>query len=95
MKRTFHPNLVEEWKIPANYLKPNYQKKYRTRLLNDKEYEFLGYCALDLGYKEIAGKMGVGYKTIDTYRATVTKKLNIHTRAGLAVYTIKHGLDKY
>ena len=88
-------DILEKWKITAEYLKPDYAKKYKTILLNAREYEFLSYCASEWGYKEIAEKMGVEYKTIDTYRAAVSAKLNIHTRQGLAVYAIKHGLHIY
>jgi len=87
--------ILEEWEIPAEYLKPDYQKKYKTTLLNTKEYEFLSYCASEWSYKEIADKMNVEYKTIDNYRAAVSAKLNIHTRQGLAVYTVKQGLYIY
>lgn len=86
--------IISEQKIPAKYLKSNNNKKYKTKLLNDREYEFLGYCATDLGYKEIACEMGVHYKTIDTYRASVAQKLKIRTRAGLAVYAAINGFIK-
>ena len=88
-------DILEKWKIPADYLKPDYAKKYKTTLLNTKEYEFLSYCATEWGYKEIAEKMRVEYRTIDAYRASVSTKLDIHTRQGLAVYAVKHGLHLY
>ncbi len=86
--------IIEEWKIPASYLYPRPKEKFRNRLLSDREYEFLEFCASDLSYKEIAHLMSVEYKTIDNYRAAVSSKLNIHTRAGLAVYAGKYGLRK-
>ena len=88
-------DILAEWKIPEDYLKPNYQKKYKPILLNKKEYEFLSCCASEWSYKEIADKMNVEYKTIDNYRAAVSAKLNIRTRQGLAVYAVKHGLYIY
>ena len=88
------PEVVEKWKIPTGYLTASNRKKCKTILLNDREYEFLSYCARDMGYKEIAEEMGVQYKTIDSYRASVTEKLQIHTRSGLAAYAIKYGLDR-
>jgi DNA-binding NarL/FixJ family response regulator len=89
------PSILEEWKIPACYLKSDNKKKYKPVLLNTKEYEFLSYCASELSYKEIAVRMNVEYKTIDNYRASVAGKLDIHTRQGLAVYAVKHGLYIY
>jgi two-component system invasion response regulator UvrY len=88
------PAVAEKWKISPAYLTGPNKKKYKTNLMNDREYEFLSYCATDMGYKEIAEEMGVQYKTIDSYRASVTEKLNIHTRSGLAAYAIKYGLAR-
>lgn len=85
--------ILQECRFPVAYLKPGGRKKYKTHLLNEREYEFLSYCATSMSYKEIAHKMCVKYKTIDTYRATVGEKLDIHTRSGLAVYAVKNGLD--
>jgi DNA-binding NarL/FixJ family response regulator len=87
--------ILEEWKISSEYLQSDHKKKYKTTLLNTKEYEFLSFCATDYGYKEIADKMNVEYKTIDNYRAAVSTKLNIHTRQGLAIYAVRHGLYIY
>jgi two-component system, NarL family, invasion response regulator UvrY len=85
---------LNELNIPLQYLRKNNTKRYKTNLLNEREYEFLSYCATDLGYKEIASRMSVQYKTVDTYRASVSQKLNIHTRAGLAVYAVEKGISK-
>lgn len=86
-------DIMKEWKIPAEYLKPNNIKKFKTHLLNEREYEFLHYCASDKEYKEIADKMGIQYATLNIYRASVCEKLDIHTRHGLALYAMQNGLN--
>ena len=85
-------NILKEWKIPTDYLKSNNIKKFKTHLLNEREYEFLSYCATDYEYKGIADRMDIEYATLNIYRASVCKKLNIHSRAGLAVYAKHYGL---
>ncbi len=85
-------DILKAWKIPAVYLNPDNKKRLKTHLLNEREYEFLSFCATDYEYKEIATRMGIQYATLNVYRASVCEKLNIHTKAGLAVYAITNGL---
>lgn len=85
--------VLRDCGIPAHIIGTASTKLLRTQMLNKREYEFLAYCASDLSYKEIARKMKVKYKTIDTYRATVSRKLCIQTRSGLAVYATRHNLN--
>ena len=87
-----HPEISRTWNVMPEDLHPDLNKKIRTRLLNKREYVFLAHCATDLSYKQIAEIMEVEYKTIDTYRAAVARKLNIQTRGGLAAYAVRYGL---
>lgn len=59
--------------------------------LTDKEIEFLKLACSELTYKEIAGKMKVSPRTVDTYRDHLFQKLDLKTRTGLAIYAIKNG----
>ncbi|MEI9935328.1 MAG: response regulator transcription factor [Ferruginibacter sp.] len=60
--------------------------------LNDREVEFLKYVCTDLTYKEISDKMFVSPRTVDGYRESLFKKLQLKTRVGLALYAIKNGI---
>ena len=60
--------------------------------LTDRELAFLGFCSTELTYKEIADQMCLSPRTIDGYRESLFKKLNITTRTGLAMYAIKAGV---
>lgn len=60
--------------------------------LTDKEIQMLKYCCTELTYKEIAEEMNLSARTIDGYRETLFRKLNITTRTGLAMYAIKAGI---
>ena len=61
---------------------------------NNRELVFLDMVCSDKTYKEIASEMFLSPKTIDGYRATLFKKLNVKSRVGLALYAIKNGLVK-
>jgi DNA-binding NarL/FixJ family response regulator len=62
--------------------------------LTEKEIEFLKLACSELTYKEIADKMNLSPRTIDTYRDHLFHKLDLKTRTGLAIYAIKNGLIK-
>lgn len=60
--------------------------------LNDRETQFLVHCCTELTYKEIADLMYLSPRTIDGYRESLFKKLNLTTRTGLVMYAIKAGI---
>lgn len=60
--------------------------------LSEREVEFLKYACTELAYKEIADKMNVSVRTVESYRDSLCEKLNLKTRVGLAVYAIKNGI---
>lgn len=42
--------------------------------------------------KEIAIKLGISVKTVETHKAQIMEKLNIYDLAGLIKFAIKNGL---
>ena len=60
--------------------------------LNDREILFLKYACTELSYKEIADKMFLSPRTIDTYRDDLFVKFNVKTRVGLVIYSVKNGI---
>ena len=60
--------------------------------LNDRESEFLKYAGTELTYKEIADRMNVSARTVDTYRDQLFDKLQVKSRVGLVLYAIKNKL---
>lgn len=60
--------------------------------LTGKEIEFLRLACTELAYKEIAARMSISPRTVDTYRDNLFSKLHIRSRTGLALYAIRHGL---
>ncbi len=62
------------------------------RKLSPNELRFLSFCADDLTYAEIADKMHVSPRTVDSYRSSLFEKLNVRTKGGLIVYAIRNGI---
>lgn len=60
--------------------------------LTSREREVLAMIAEGQSNKEMASKLGVGVRTIETHRERVMDKLNIHTVAGLTKYAIANGI---
>jgi two-component system invasion response regulator UvrY len=61
-------------------------------MLNDQEIEFLKLACSDLTYKEIAQKMGLNPRSIDTLRDQLFTRLDVRSRVGLAMIAIRHGI---
>ena len=77
----------------ANSLK-NGEKKQSMDSLNEREIKFLELACTEMTYKEIAEKMCLSFRTIDSYRDTLFMKLEVKSRVGLALYAIRNGYVK-
>jgi len=60
--------------------------------LTDREREVLQLIAEGLSSKEIAQKLGVSLKTVESHRANLMEKLDIHKVSGLVRFAIRAGL---
>jgi two-component system nitrate/nitrite response regulator NarL len=60
--------------------------------LTSREREVLAMIAEGQSNKEMANKLGVGVRTVETHRERVMDKLNIRTVAGLTKYAISNGI---
>jgi DNA-binding NarL/FixJ family response regulator len=60
--------------------------------LSDREREVLVEIAEGKSNKEIAVKLGIGVRTIETHRERTMRKLDIHSVAGLTKFAIAHGM---
>lgn len=56
--------------------------------------EFLRLACSEKAYKEIAKEMHLSERTIDGYRDSLFKKLNITSRVGLVMYAIRNHIVK-
>ncbi len=60
--------------------------------LSPREREVLQLVSEGYSTKEIASKLGIEVKTVETHRTSLAKKLNVKGIAGLTRYSIKEGL---
>ena len=59
--------------------------------LTKREQEVLRLVALGYSNKEIAWRAAVSVKSIETYKARATEKLNLHSRAQIVQFAVTHG----
>jgi DNA-binding NarL/FixJ family response regulator len=61
-------------------------------VLSPRELETLRFLACGLTNREIATRLGISVKTIDTHRGHVLKKLNLRNNADLTRFALEYGL---
>ncbi|HKO80131.1 MAG TPA: response regulator transcription factor [Chitinophagaceae bacterium] len=64
----------------------------QNALLSEQEVSFMKLACSDLTYKEIAEKMELNPRSIDTLRDHLFVKLDVKSRVGLAMMAIKNGI---
>jgi DNA-binding NarL/FixJ family response regulator len=67
-------------------------KKSPFAQLTSREREVLLLIADGRSNKEIADRLNIGVRTIETHRERIMRRLNIHSVAGLTKYAIANGL---
>ena len=63
-----------------------------SEVLTDREREVLQLIAEGKSTKQVALKLHISVKTVETHRRQIMSKLNIHTIAELTKYAIRKGL---
>jgi DNA-binding NarL/FixJ family response regulator len=83
----------------AAVLVEDYVRQMRQRgvqdsygLLTDREKEVLQLLAEGRSNKEVATLLDVGLSTIETHRANLMQKLNLHNTAEIVLYAVRKGL---
>jgi DNA-binding NarL/FixJ family response regulator len=71
---------------------PRPEKVDPLTCLSRREYEVFTYLVNGLRAKDIAELLGISPKTVDTYRASMMRKLNVHDLVGLVKFAIEHNL---
>jgi DNA-binding NarL/FixJ family response regulator len=61
-------------------------------LLTDREREVLHLVAIGLSTKEIASKLDISARTVETHRANLMRKLNLKSVALLTQFALREGL---
>lgn len=72
--------------------KPDAPSGLQKAILTEEEIEFLKLACSDLTYKEIAQKMQLNPRSVDTLRDQLFVKLDVKSRVGLAMVAIRNGV---
>jgi len=79
-------------RVIAGYLSGAAQKKSSIEQLSPRQREILQLIAEGRSTKEIAFLLNLSAKTVETHRAQVMERLDIHDVPGLVRYAIRQGL---
>jgi DNA-binding NarL/FixJ family response regulator len=77
--------------VVTGYVIPK-SKRAARQLLSSREREILQRVADGETTKQIAARLGVSSKTIETYRRRVMEKLRLRSVAELTKYAVREGL---
>ncbi|AQY49831.1 two-component response regulator NreC [Listeria weihenstephanensis FSL R9-0317] len=80
--------------LVRQFLQQNNGEKINTSYvqLSNREQEVLPLIALGYGNKEIANKLCISVKTVETHKSNIMNKLDLSTRAEIVKYAIKKNL---
>jgi DNA-binding NarL/FixJ family response regulator len=67
-------------------------KTFDKIMLSDVELEFMNLVCSELTYKEIASELKLNPRAIDGIRDGLFTRLEVKSRVGLAMYSIKNGI---
>lgn len=62
--------------------------------LSPRERQVAIHVAAGLASKQIAALLGIGLRTVNTYRESLRRKLGASSAAALTRYVLEHGLEK-
>jgi DNA-binding NarL/FixJ family response regulator len=68
------------------------EQKKTTRLLTTREREILQLISEGHLHQQIAERLSISVRTVDTHRNNIMKKLDLHDTASLVTYAIKNGI---
>ena len=102
-KEAADTDVVEAVRLAASgqsYLQPGLGARLATEPeddghpdgLSDREAEILGLIALGHTNAEIAAKLYLSVRTVESHRSHVQQKLRLTTRSQLVHYALQHGL---
>ncbi|HYF90750.1 MAG TPA: response regulator transcription factor [Symbiobacteriaceae bacterium] len=85
-QRYIYPTLA------GRLMHPEASAEARGVPLSPRELEVLKYVALGHTNQEIADRLDVGVRTVETYKTRICEKLGLHTRSELVRYAIEQRL---
>ncbi len=78
-------------KVLSNFMRPVSRGTSEGNKLSEREAEVLRLTAWGFGNKEIAVQLDISVKTVETYKARFSEKLQLTSRAEIVRYAVQHG----
>jgi DNA-binding NarL/FixJ family response regulator len=75
-----------------DYVRPRPEGFDRYDTLSDREREVFQLIAEAKTNKEIASLLGISLTTVETHRAKIIQKLDLHSAAQIALYAVRRGV---
>lgn len=72
------------------FRKSQEQSAMMKSMLTEMEIRFLKYTCTEMTYKEIANEMNLNPRAVDNIRDNLFEKLEVKSRVGLAMYSVRH-----
>ena len=66
--------------------------QHAKQIFSETEKKIITLVCDDKSNKEIAALLSLSVRTIETYRSTIFRKMNVNSLAGMTVFAIKNGL---
>lgn len=79
----------------VNLFRTSNDQAIEKNILTEQEIKFLKLAATDMTYKEIALKLLLNPRSVDNLRDHLFEKLDVKSRVGLAMYSIRHGIVNF
>jgi len=87
---TYYSNAVISTMI--KHVKKDKKIHEEVKILTEREFEVLKLIAEEYSSEQIADKLFISKRTVDSHRANILSKLNIKTLAGLIKYAIHNNI---
>jgi two-component system invasion response regulator UvrY len=82
-------------KLVNLFRKAGENTQLHKNMLSDIEIRFLKLTCTELTYKEIAEQMRMNPRSIDNLRDNLFTKLDVKSRIGLAMFSVRHGIETF
>jgi regulator of cell morphogenesis and NO signaling len=79
-------------KIKQLHSSEHNEEENETEPLSEREIDVLKKVVSGLSNKEIADELCISIHTVISHRKNITRKLNIHSTAGLTIYAIVNNI---
>jgi DNA-binding NarL/FixJ family response regulator len=95
LNKSFYCSYITE-KVAELIAKSSFNpfRKSKKVVFNDREISIIKYICEELTNKQIAEKLFLSKRTIETHRDHILDKMGVKNTAGVVIYAIKHGYFK-